>query len=388
MPHKLPLEVILFAVKNVNPEDKQTLLKLLLLSRELHSIVQPRLYESVCFNHDLEEPILAAKLRSFLENITKNNGVLGGHVQKFFFNFPPSPFATTSNYWAMITQILPKLTRLAHFEVNRAWSIPETGGNEIFSMFRTPQLSTFIWEGEDMEDAKQEQDFLEFLSRHPSVGRLEIPSFTFSSNLSTTILLPCIEKLVVHSYHYFLSHPVLRTVSHLGLIVPDGLSLDELDVEGPFSRIQYLAALDEFESPDVVALSSRLPNLRCLVYAPKMSILLDEICDEIQACRFQSNSLEYLALSCTVDDEELADQIVHEMFNTIPTLRIIDVHDCDHVQNEFTRYIVDGPSTALPSSKYPKYWPSERELDEMLSRPVPGSLTHMVGPDPDSMDTS
>ncbi|KAJ8523112.1 hypothetical protein ONZ45_g384 [Pleurotus djamor] len=386
MHHKLPLEVILFAVKNVNPEDKQTLLRLLLLSRELHSIVEPRLYESVCFSHDLEEPILAAKLRSFLENITKNNGVLGGHVQKFFFNFP-SPFATTSNYWAMITQILPKLTRLAHFEVTQAWSIPETGGNEIFSMFRTPQLSAFIWEGEDMEDAKQEQDFLEFLRRHPSIERLEIPSFTFSSNLPTTIF-PCIEKLVVHSYHYLLSHPVLRTVSHLCLIAPDSSSLDELDLEGLFSRVQYLAALDEFDSPDLVALSCRLPNLRCLVYAPKMSIPLEEIYDEMQACQFQSNQLEYFALSGTVDDEELADQNVQEIFSTIPTLRIIDVRDCDHGHNVFTRYIVDGSSTTLPLSKYPKYWPSERELDEMLSRPVPSSLTHIAGVDPDSMDTS
>ncbi|KAJ8503182.1 hypothetical protein ONZ45_g11070 [Pleurotus djamor] len=261
MHHKLPLEIILCVVEFVK-HDKATLLKLLSLSRELHSIVEPCIYEAACFRQ--EPDIQAAKLQSFSRNVIKNGGALGIHARKFVLTAPS--FGRS----ALIAHILPHLTCLTHFEVSQAWRIPGHVKARIFSAFRTSQLSTFIWEGEDKDEAIQERDLLEFLQSHPSITHLEIPTFTFTSPLPPSVPLPRVKKLVVRSYQHLLNTPALQMASHLGVGVPDDLSVVGMDAEEVFPRVQYFAALGLFDSEDFATLSSHLPNLRGLVYNPDM----------------------------------------------------------------------------------------------------------------------
>ncbi|KAJ8523061.1 hypothetical protein ONZ45_g392 [Pleurotus djamor] len=364
MHRQLPLELVLLAVKSVDPEETPTLLNLLLVSRQVHSIAEPCLYESIRFNWQASQKSnqLAGKIQCFLESITKNDGARGAHVQKFVVNF--SPFGGTSNYWDMIAQILPTLTRLTHFEVSQACNPPDVVAESIFSAFCTSQLSTFIWEGEFMGE---QLHLREFLQTHQSIQHLEIPPFTFSPPLSPTVLLPCLKKLVARRYHDLLDHPALRMVTHLGLSVPDDLPIARADVEASFPCVQYFAALEDFGPDHVVKFSSRLPNLRGLVYSPDMPIHLEEFRDQIEAHPFPTKKLEYLALSCTADDEDSAEPVIREVFEAIPSLRVVDFFDYELGGKEYTRYFADGPSSTLSLSKHPKYWPTEAELSRMLT---------------------
>ncbi|KAJ8502467.1 hypothetical protein ONZ45_g11731 [Pleurotus djamor] len=376
MHQKLPLELIFLILRSVDLEETPTLLSLILVSRTLKSVAEPLLYGSVSFCRSRGKPdTRLIRLRSFLENITKNNGVLGTHVRKFALSSPPFGFRmaeATSDFWVMILQILPFLTGLAHFEMTAVSKVPQSAREGIFSSLRMSQLSTFIWDGEEMDNEEEAHEFIEFLHGHPSIEHLEVPLFSFSSPIHSPELLPCLKKLVVTISDYLLNgnHPALHKVTHLGLILPDTLSLGAVDVEaeGPFYRIEYLAMLDAFECEDIMMLSSRLPNLKCLVYSPDTSVLLEEFLDEAQAHQFLSKRLEYLVLSCTTDEEEFAGQVIAEIFNAISTLRIVDFWDDGRGHLEFDRYLVDGTSSRLPLSKFPRYWPTERDLNRMLLR--------------------
>ncbi|KAJ8503195.1 hypothetical protein ONZ45_g11081 [Pleurotus djamor] len=364
MPRRLPLEIILLVVKDVDPDETSTLLNLLLVSREFHSIAEPRLYESIYFGWDkfLKSSMFAVKFRVFLENITKKEA-RGAHVRKFVFHFPP--YSDTSYYWTKIAEILPTFTRLTHFEVASANRIPETVEDRIFSMFCTSQLSTLIWNGE--ESMKEERlHFREFLQTHPSIEHLELLPFTFHPPLSSAVVLPCLKKLVVYSYSNLLNHSALRTVTHLTLNVPDELPLVRADVESLFPCVQYFAALDDFLPEDVVKFSSFLPNLKSLVYTPDMFVDLKEVRDQAQVHSFKSKHLEHLALSCTANGEGSPDSVIREIFDAISSLRVIDFFEYEIGLDE-TRYLVDRSSSPWTLTKSPlswplKYWPSEQYL--------------------------
>ncbi|KAJ8457676.1 hypothetical protein ONZ45_g18223 [Pleurotus djamor] len=256
----------------------------------------------------------------------------------------------------MIAKILPLLTQLTHFELNRVYAYYSF--RELPSKICSPHLSTFIWQTEGKDQDKL--DLVAFLETHPSIKWLEIPAYEFNAALPSA-LLPCVRKLAIFDCKFLSNHPLQKTISHLAISSSEDIA--DTKTAEKFSKVQYFTGF--FNPIPFMSFASKLPDVRYLYFAPDELTRLKDICHAAQSQKFQSKDLVYLVILCDKDEHEDYNSAIQGIFKAIPTLRVIDVFNYI-VHDAFARYHAEGSPTSIPLAQFPSKWPTEQQLKEAL----------------------
>ncbi|KAJ8503191.1 hypothetical protein ONZ45_g11079 [Pleurotus djamor] len=354
----LPPEILFLIVKNVERDEKEPLRNLTLVSQTFYQLVAPLLYHTVTFGHiQTSGTRFIAMIRGFCQAMLKDAGKLAHGVRVLSLKCLSTYSTMVPQCLDNITAILPLLTHLDRFELDfqKHW----VSSGRFFSTLRSSQLTTFIWTAGFSDD---DNGLVRFLTAHPSIEHLEVPYFRFHSPPPDNIL-PRLRKLVVQN-DAFLSSGVLQMVSHLSLFSTSTKTIaDDTKFERTYSTVEYFSAMDDFSPGMAVEFSSRLPNVRCLfVMNLEMECSLSDYLEALGSSRFRSKRLEYILLCSKNNDPE----DVEEIFDAMPTVRVIDIIHSASEDDVYTRYYVDRTPILLPLDTLPSRWPTEEELERIL----------------------
>ncbi|KAJ8522656.1 hypothetical protein ONZ45_g842 [Pleurotus djamor] len=379
---QLPHELLTHVVDFIDPEDKSTLLNMLVSCRTFFDIAEPQFYRDAVFVHTPRGPsCLEDRMKGFYEQISKENARLAACVRKFMFISDPA--RATPFDGNIIIQILPLLINLDYFRFSHFHGrVPSMS---ILKSLRSPKLQTLISDSMIVEETPYFEDFL---GSHPSIQHLEITRMPHMIYLPPTFL-PCLRKLAA-TFPLAMALLPERHITHLKLdsfIAQSLISFGGLTpaLTQAFSKITHLCGRNTTE---LLQLIPYMPDLRCLTYYP-VRFPLFTLYNNAELARFQQfgspsndlpqffcaadahsrpKKLEYFSIDAFINLDFEANDVALDLFRSVPSLRVFDY--AGDLSINFTRYRCDGESVVMRRPMFEGGWPSEQELSHILQTRV------------------